>query len=206
MKAGKPLSLKARAIALLAQREHSRAELRRKLLRIARELRAAQQRQAAAAAEPAAGLAVWFVPEPCSETGGDTLGQGQSPDEDIDEDGGDADLGAEVDALLLFLQERGYLSEQRFVDARVHARAARFGSQRIKLELAQHGLQLSGDQLASLKDSEIERARAVWQRKFGGQWPEDAATRAKHARFLIGRGFGGESVRRVLRGPVEADD
>jgi regulatory protein len=29
-----PLSLKARAIGLLAQREHSRAELRRKLLRI----------------------------------------------------------------------------------------------------------------------------------------------------------------------------
>ncbi|WP_428503854.1 regulatory protein RecX [Roseateles sp.] len=205
MKAGKPLSLKARAIALLAQREHSRAELRRKLLRIAREQRAAQQRQAAAAAEPAAGLAAWFVPEPCSEAGVDALGQAENPDEDPD-DGGDADVGAEVDALLLFLQERGYLSEQRFVDARIHARSARFGSQRIKLELAQHGLQLSGDQLALLKDSEIERARAVWQRKFGGQWPEDAATRAKHARFLIGRGFGGESVRRVLRGPVEADD
>jgi len=202
MKAGKPLSLKARAIALLAQREHSRAELRRKLLRIAREQRAAQQRQAAAAAEPVAGLAAWFVPEPCSEAGVDALGEAECPEAES----GDADLGAEVDALLLFLQERGYLSEQRFVDARVHARAARFGSQRIKLELAQHGLQLSGDQLAALKDSELERARAVWQRKFGGQWPEDAAMRAKQARFLIGRGFGGESVRRVLRGPVEADD
>jgi len=198
MKAGKPLSLKARAIALLAQREHSRAELRRKLLRIAREQRAAQQRQAAAAAEPAAGLAAWFVPEPSLDASAEALGEVEDPD--------DADVGAEVDALLLFLQERGYLSEQRFVDARVHARSARFGSQRIKLELAQHGLQLSGDQLASLKDSEIERARAVWQRKFGGQWPEDAAMRAKQARFLIGRGFGGESVRRVLRGPVEADD
>jgi regulatory protein len=201
MKAGKPLSLKARAIALLAQREHSRAELRRKLLRIAREQRAAQQRQAAAAAEPAAGLAAWFVPEPSLDASAEALGEVEDPD-----DGGDADVGAEVDALLLFLQERGYLSEQRFVDARVHARSARFGSQRIKLELAQHGLQLSSDQLALLKDSEIERARAVWQRKFGGQWPEDAATRAKQARFLIGRGFGGESVRRVLRGPVEADD
>jgi regulatory protein len=200
MKAGKPLSLKARAIALLAQREHSRAELRRKLLRIAREQRAAQQRQAAAAAEPAAGLAAWFVPEPSLDASAEALGEVEDPD------GCDVDVGAEVDALLLFLQERGYLSEQRFVDARVHARSARFGSQRIKLELAQHGLQLSGDQLASLKDSEIERARAVWQRKFGGQWPEDAAMRAKQARFLIGRGFGGESVRRVLRGPVEADD
>jgi len=202
MKAGKPLSLKARAIALLAQREHSRAELRRKLMRIAREQRAAQKRQAAAAAEPVAGLAAWFVPEPSSEAGVEALGEIEDPGAE----GGDADVGAEVDALLLFLQERGYLSEQRFVDARVHARAARFGSQRIKLELAQHGLQLSGEQQAALKDSELERARAVWQRKFGGQWPEDAAMRAKQARFLIGRGFGGESVRRVLRGPVEADD
>ncbi|RTL19039.1 MAG: recombination regulator RecX [Burkholderiales bacterium] len=36
-----PLSLKARAIGLLAQREHSRLELRRKLLSIERRLRAA---------------------------------------------------------------------------------------------------------------------------------------------------------------------
>ena len=35
----KPLSLKARAIALLAQREHSPSELRRKLLRIENERR-----------------------------------------------------------------------------------------------------------------------------------------------------------------------
>lgn len=42
---GQPLSLKARAVALLAQREHSAMELRRKLLRIARD------RQAAAEAE-----------------------------------------------------------------------------------------------------------------------------------------------------------
>jgi regulatory protein len=35
--AGQPLSLKARAVTLLAQREHSAVELRRKLLRIARD-------------------------------------------------------------------------------------------------------------------------------------------------------------------------
>lgn len=36
-RASQPLSLKARAVALLAQREHSAMELRRKLLRIARD-------------------------------------------------------------------------------------------------------------------------------------------------------------------------
>lgn len=47
-----PLSLKARAIGLLAQREHSRAELRRKLLRIERQ-RAAHLAVAAEGDAPA---------------------------------------------------------------------------------------------------------------------------------------------------------
>lgn len=62
MAAGKPLSLKARAIALLAQREHSAAELRRKLLRIARDqardrARAQEQDPDEAGAEQALALA-----------------------------------------------------------------------------------------------------------------------------------------------------
>jgi regulatory protein len=43
----------------------------------------------------------------------------------------------------------------------------------------------------------VERAREVWRRKFGSP-PADAAERAKQARFLAARGFGGEAVRRVL--------
>ncbi|MGS0758462.1 regulatory protein RecX, partial [Roseateles sp. GG27B] len=88
------------------------------------------------------------------------------------------------------LQEQGYLDEARFIDSRVHARARRFGSLRIKQELAQHGLSLSADNQAKLKSTEFERARAVWQRKFDGQTPDDAAAQAKQVRFLMARGFG----------------
>ena len=163
-----PLSLKGRAIALLAQREHSEIELRRKLLR-----------WACAAATKAAGAA-------------------GAADPDLEPTSAGA---AQVDALIAWLREHDYLSEARFVDSRVHARAARFGNLRIRQEIAQHGLNLPADAAQALKDSEQQRAAAVWQRKFGGSagMPATPAERARQARFLAARGFSGEVVARVMR-------
>jgi regulatory protein len=174
----KPLSLKMRAIALLAQREHSLVELRGKLLRLARARAAERLAQAQAAADEAAGAEAW--------AGAESESDAEAPE-------------AEVEALLIWLQARGYLDESRFVESRVHARAARYGNRRIQQELAQHGLSLDAEAQAWLKDSELARAREVWQRKFGERPPEDAAARAKQTRFLVGRGFSAEVVRRVLR-------
>lgn len=174
----KPLSLKMRAIALLAQREHSLVELRGKLLRLARARAAERLAQAQAAADEAAGAEAW--------AGAESEWDAEAPE-------------AEVEALLIWLQARGYLDESRFVESRVHARAARYGNRRIQQELAQHGLSLDAEAQARLKDSELARAREVWQRKFGERPPEDAAARAKQTRFLVGRGFSAEVVRRVLR-------
>jgi len=157
-----PLSLKARAIALLAQREHSAVELRRKLLRLARERDA--QSGTAADAGPA------------------------------------SDPVAEVELLLVWLQAQGYLNESRFVESRVHARASRHGNLRIRQELAQHGLALDAAQAEALKSSEFDRAKAIWQRKFGSP-AEDAAGRARQMRFLAGRGFSADVIRRLVRDP-----
>lgn len=139
-----PNSLKARAIALLAQREHSVTELRRKLATRAEE-------------------------------------------------------GDDVEALLTWLQDKGYLSDARFAASRVHVRAQGHGAARIRQELAQHGVALDGEAAAALRASEFERAQAVWQRKFGAVAP-DAAGRAKQMRFLAARGFAGDVVRRVCEG------
>jgi regulatory protein len=49
-----------------------------------------------------------------------------------------------------------------------------------------------------LRESELQRARDVWQRRFEKP-PQDAAERAKQARFLAARGFDGDVIRRVLR-------
>lgn len=321
-----PLSLKARAIALLAQREHSVAELRRKLMRLAelQELQAWVEAhevppgpgrpQSAGPAHPAAeapptgallagrgsaaeGLGVasrpasdgvgsfdldedWadgelesFLADWADETGAEAIAEqrrphvGACPDDDSHQGPAAASLGrtclddasgaaasrtaqtrrgrhapehprpavpgarppasaaarrprpapsaeawaavrdderlqARADAveqLLLWLQERGYLSEARLVESRINARASRYGNRRIQQELRQLGVAPDEEQQARLKDSELERAREVWRRKFGGEPPLDAASRAKQMRFLAARGFSSDVVRRVLR-------
>jgi len=199
MKSSKPLSLKARAIALLAQREHSISELRRKLLRMERERLRKEQ---AAASE--------FGTGPMSDEG--------------EQDGQDAppQIAEAVEALLVWLQAHSYLSEERFVESRLHARASRFGASRIKQELAQHGLSLDAEHLERLKDSELARARGVWERKFGASFaaigPPSAdktlgqshaalaAARAKQTRFLLQRGFAPELIRKLLRSLEEAQE
>jgi len=157
-------SLKARALQLLAQRDQSRLELRRKLMRHAKGRSA------------------------------DRFGVGA----DADADATTADPSAEVDALLDWLEANRLLSDQRFAESRVHAREARFGLARIKNELAQHGVALSAAALESLSASELGRAAAVRERRFGSV-PANAAERAAQSRFLLGRGFAPELVQRLMR-------
>jgi len=61
---------------------------------------------------------------------------------------------------------------------------------------------LSAEAADALKQSELERARTVWRRKFG-EPPVDPAERARQMRFLAGRGFSADIIRRVVAG---ADD
>ena len=116
----------------------------------------------------------------------------------VDDEPGDA-AAAQVDAVMAWLQAHHYLSEERFVESRVHARASRYGNLRIRQELAQHGLTLPAEAAKALKDTEFERAAAVWRRKFGVA-PADAAERARQARFMAQRGFSPEVISRLLRG------
>jgi regulatory protein len=185
------LSLKGRALQWLAQREHSRLELRRKLMRQAR-------------ADALARLAAQPV------RAGDDPDSAQQPEADASAAGPTvAAIADEVDALLDWLQSHRHLSDERFVESRVHARQSRFGNLRIRQELSQHALELTADLSADLVQSERERARAVRQRKFG-----DAAAslsdKARQARFLAGRGFSAEVIWQVLRelgggAPLDAD-
>lgn len=105
----------------------------------------------------------------------------------------------QLQAALDELQAKGFIDEQRVVDSLVHRRAARLGAGRVKQELQAKGLDAErvAIAVASLRATEFERAREVWRRKFGVP-PGDAAQRAKQARFLAARGFGGEVIRRVL--------
>jgi regulatory protein len=105
-----------------------------------------------------------------------------------------------LEALLDSLQDRGALSEQRFVEALVHVRARRYGPARIGRELREKGVSDSAiaDTLQDLKATELESARRVWQKKFGTA-PRDLQEYAKQARFLERRGFYADTINKLLR-------
>jgi regulatory protein len=154
---GPGLSLKGRALRYLAQREHSRAELARKLARHV-------------------------------------------------EDGPDAPAEAQVERVLDALAAAGLLSDRRAAEALVSAQARRFGNLRLRHALRQRGVGAdeAAAALASVQGDELARAQEVWRRRFGAP-ADDAAGRAKQARFLAGRGFSADVVRRVVRGLGDED-
>jgi regulatory protein len=106
----------------------------------------------------------------------------------------------ELAALLDDFTRRGWLSEQRFTEQVVHARQGRFGVRRIVHELKEKGV--GADAVAAilpeLRETELESARTVWAKKFGSL-PQDARERAKQMSFLASRGFGAETITKVLR-------
>jgi regulatory protein len=145
------ISLKGRALRLLSGREHSRAELQRKL-------------------KP-------HETEP-------------------------GELAKALDEL----EAKGFINEQRVIESVVHQRSAKLGASRVRQELQAKGL--SGEAVAlavaTLRHSELERAREVWRRKFS-EPAADAAGHARQMRFLLARGFDAEVVHRVVKTPQPDD-
>ncbi|HUL94390.1 MAG TPA: recombination regulator RecX [Usitatibacter sp.] len=138
-------SLEARAMRLLARREHSRLELARKLSRIA--------------------------------------GEGQ-----------------EVDRVLDDLARKGWLSDARFAEHSVRARARRFGPLKVAHELRCKGI---GEEVieAAFRAAGIDGTadmQRVWQSRFSEK-PVNDRERARQVRFLQGRGFPLDNVLRFLR-------
>jgi regulatory protein len=115
-----------------------------------------------------------------------------------------AEEGDDVDALLEDFQKRGWLSDARFSEQVVHARAGRYGSLKVAHELREKGVaeQLVEEALAEVDD--LASARTVWQKKFG-TLPETREAWAKQARFLQGRGFGFDVIKKVLDQKLNRD-
>ena len=184
------LSLKGRALQWLAQREQSRVELRRKLMPHALAEALAAQPGGVSSMPDVLDLLDALDPRgACSAT---------SNAESLDPSAARSSAAERVEGLLDWLEANRYLSAERFVESRVHARAERFGNLRIRNELKQHQVTLSVDAAQSLRDTELERAKAVRERKFDG-CPDSVIERARQARFLAGRGFSPETIGRALR-------
>ncbi len=118
-----------------------------------------------------------------------------------------AESETEVAQILDDFTQRGWLSEQRAAEQIVHARIRRYGPVRIRRDLEAKGVSVEAATavLATLKEGELEAARAVWKRKFRAP-PANAAERAKQTRFLLGRGFGSEVIVKLFRGVGDFDE
>jgi len=97
------------------------------------------------------------------------------------------------------LEGRKLLSNHRFAEMRTHILSRKYGAARIRHDLKSKGV--PDELIASVSaEGELERAQEILRRKY----KTPATTReerAKRARFLQGRGFSGDVIRRlVLRG------
>jgi regulatory protein len=138
-------SLGARAMRLLARREHSRDELRRKLLKVA------------------------------SETD-------------------------DVDGVIEALAAKGWLSDARYAEQSVRAKARRFGPLKVAYALRAKGVgeeTIAAAFQAAGVDGAADIAR-VWKSRFSQQ-PQNDRERARQVRFLQGRGFPLDDVLKFLR-------
>lgn len=152
----------ARALRVLAAREHGREELRDKLL---------------------------MPPAPWPKRGEDgrrqraEIVQGvvpEKPDEDM------------LDDVLDALEREGYLSDQRFAESFVNMRARRgHGPLRIKNDMKQKKLptEFISDAFEACETDWFELAREVRERKFGEELPTEFKEKARQMRFLQSRGF-----------------
>ena len=181
-------TLTERALRLLATREHSRLELRRKLLR--RRASVSSKTNAQAEANTAeANVAEANVEAPTN-------------------------IEAQVDTVLDDLASRDLLSDVRFAEAFVRRGVDRgHGPIKIRAELRNRGVaeDIIDDTLTFPDDFWLRRARAVQAKRFGGagdgastigdsdaDTPVNRSDWAKRARFLAARGFASDIIYRTL--------
>ena len=111
------------------------------------------------------------------------------------------DLQIHIEEVLNDFEARGWLSDERFANALVRRRSERFGFRRVADELQRAGVEtgLIAQLTGELKETEFERAKALWARKFG-QISSEQKERARQYRFLVSKGFSPDLVAKVIGG------
>lgn len=106
----------------------------------------------------------------------------------------------ELQPLLDEFEAKNWLSDRRFAESWVADHRAKSGRVKLAYELRQHGVPdaVIDEVLGENRDSEVERAQAVWKKKFGTP-PLNAAEKAKQLRFLQSRGFEPALLQTILR-------
>ncbi len=113
--------------------------------------------------------------------------------------------GDDVEAILDDLAAKGYLSDVRFAEQSIRSKSRRFGPRKLAYDLRAKGLD-DASIAAGLRAAGVDGVSSiqnVWKSRFRAA-PADDREKARQARFLVGRGFGGEEVFRFLASLREA--
>ena len=140
-----PAELKTRALRHLVRREHSRAELARKL-----------------------------APH--------------------------AESQEAIEAVLDLLLSKKQQSDERFAEERARVLSRKYGAAKIRHDLRSKGIADDISERAASESNELEKARAILARKYRSP-AQSREEKARRARFLQGRGFSYEIIRRLLSAP-----
>lgn len=120
-----------------------------------------------------------------------------------------SDDAQRVVSVLDELARGGWQSDERFAESFVRRQSARQGSAVIAQAMRQKGVSadLIEQARAALAGTELARARAIWQKRFGAAGlPVSRQDYARQGRFLMGRGFSAEVIRQVLASGFGDDD
>lgn len=111
-----------------------------------------------------------------------------------------------VSQVLDKLEQNGFLSAERVVEQIVRTRRSRFGNKRIVYELKEKGIEehLIHSILPSLKETELDAAIKIWQKKFGIS-PNNREELGKQMRFMMNRGFSIAVIQQVLSHAIEGN-
>ena len=112
-----------------------------------------------------------------------------------------------IDALLDEFEGKNWLSDRRFAESWVADHRAKAGSIKLAYDLKQRGVSdvVIEAVLNVNRDSELERAREIWKKKFGLA-PADAKEKARQMRFLQSRGFASGTIRHAIGGDDRGED
>lgn len=115
----------------------------------------------------------------------------------------------DIESVLDDLARDGWQSDTRVAQSLQRLKSAKQGSALVAQAMRQKGLSndLVMQTLDELSVTELDRARVVWQKKFGrAGLTQDPKEKARQMRFLASRGFAGDVVRRVVGGDFEDQD
>ncbi len=160
-----------RALRILSMRDHSEAELRRKL-----------------ASQPVSRRR--FPRRAPSDAGKVAETSEQSPE--ITQE--------QIDAAIHYCLENDWLNDTRFAQRYISSRTRKgYGEQRIRMELMQKGVDRESID-GAFGEAEIDRpalAKAAAMKKFGDPLPAERNARIKIQRYLLSRGFSFDDIRAI---------